>query len=219
MTLKAQLTEDMKTAMKAGEKDRLGVIRLINAAIKQKEVDERIEMTDELVLAVLEKMLKQRKDSISQYEAAGRTDLADIEKFESGIIQAYLPQPLSQAEVEALVAQQGLDQLGHAFKGMGQHSERRFVVGKKLVAQIVVARVIGGGAKGQLQHAARTRAGHGPVMRQRQRRPATVDAHFVRSGAQVGGAVDQCAVQVKQHRLDGARRLHALVGGLRQATM
>ena len=104
MTLKAQLTEDMKTAMKAGEKDRLGVIRLINAAIKQKEVDERIEMTDELVLAVLEKMLKQRKDSISQYEAAGRTDLADIEKFESGIIQAYLPQPLSQAEVEALVA-------------------------------------------------------------------------------------------------------------------
>ena len=104
MTLKAQLTEDMKTAMKAGEKDRLGVIRLINAAIKQKEVDERIEMTDELVLAVLEKMLTQRKDSISQYEAAGRTDLADIEKFESGIIQAYLPQPLSQAEVEALVA-------------------------------------------------------------------------------------------------------------------
>ena len=103
MTLKAQLTEDMKTAMKAGEKDRLGVIRLINAAIKQKEVDERIEMTDELVLAVLEKMLKQRKDSISQFEAAGRNDLADIEKFESGVIQAYLPQALSQEEIEALV--------------------------------------------------------------------------------------------------------------------
>jgi uncharacterized protein YqeY len=120
MTLKAQLTEDMKTAMKAGEKDRLGVIRLINAAIKQKEVDERIEMTDELVLAVLEKMLKQRKDSISQYEAAGRTDLADIEKFESGIIQAYLPQPLSQAEVEALVAKTIADTGADGPQAMGK---------------------------------------------------------------------------------------------------
>jgi uncharacterized protein len=104
MTLKAQLTEDMKTAMKAGDKERLGVIRLINAAIKQKEVDERIEMTDELVLAVLEKMMKQRKDSISQFEAAGRTDLAQIEKYESGVIQTYLPQALTQAEIETLVA-------------------------------------------------------------------------------------------------------------------
>lgn len=120
MTLKSQLTEDMKTAMKAGEKDRLGVIRLINAAIKQKEVDERIEMTDELVLAVLEKMLKQRKDSISQYEAAGRTDLADIEKFESGIIQAYLPQPLSQAEVEALVAKAIADTGAEGPQAMGK---------------------------------------------------------------------------------------------------
>jgi uncharacterized protein YqeY len=120
MTLKAQLTEDMKTAMKAGEKDRLGVIRLINAAIKQKEVDERIEMTDELVLAVLEKMLKQRKDSISQYEAAGRTDLADIEKFESGIIQAYLPQPLSQSEVEALVAKAIADTGADGPQAMGK---------------------------------------------------------------------------------------------------
>jgi len=120
MTLKAQLTEDMKTAMKAGEKDRLGVIRLINAAIKQKEVDERIEMTDELVLAVLEKMLKQRKDSISQYESAGRTDLADIEKFESGIIQAYLPQPLSQAEVEALVAKAIADTGAEGPQAMGK---------------------------------------------------------------------------------------------------
>ena len=104
MSLKAQLTDDMKTAMKAGDKGRLGVIRLINAAIKQKEVDERVEMNDERVLAVLEKMMKQRKDSIQQYQAAGRDDLAEIEIFESGIIQAYLPQPLSQAEVEALVA-------------------------------------------------------------------------------------------------------------------
>ena len=104
MSLKAQLTEDMKAAMKSGDKERLGVIRLINAAIKQKEVDERIEMSDELVLAVLEKMLKQRKDSITQFEAAGRTDLAEIEKYESGVIQTYLPQALTSAEIEALVA-------------------------------------------------------------------------------------------------------------------
>ncbi len=103
MSLKAQLTEDMKIAMKAGEKDRLGVIRLINAAIKQREVDERIEMTDALVLAVLEKMLKQRKDSISQFEAAAREDLVAIERYEVGVIQAYLPAQMSEAEVEAAV--------------------------------------------------------------------------------------------------------------------
>ena len=105
MSLKTQLTDDMKTAMKAGDKERLGVVRLILAALKQREVDERIEITDEIVLAVLEKMLKQRKDSISQFEAAGRDDLADIEKYESGIIQAYLPQPLSQDEIDAMIAQ------------------------------------------------------------------------------------------------------------------
>jgi uncharacterized protein YqeY len=103
MNLKAQLTEDMKTAMKAGEKDRLGVIRLINAAIKQKEVDERVEMTDVLVLAVLEKMLKQRKDSVSQFEAAAREDLAAVERYEIGVIQGYLPAQMSEAEVEAAV--------------------------------------------------------------------------------------------------------------------
>lgn len=104
MSLKAQLFEDMKAAMKSGEKDRLGVIRLINAAIKQKEVDERVEMTDPLVLAVLEKMVKQRKDSISQYEAAAREDLAAIERFELGVIQAYLPAKLGEAEVQAAIA-------------------------------------------------------------------------------------------------------------------
>ena len=109
MSLKAQLTDDMKTAMKAGDKERLGVIRLMLAALKQREVDERIEITDDIVLAVLEKMLKQRKDSISQFEAAGRDDLAKIEKFESGIIQAYMPQPLSADEVQALVTQAILD--------------------------------------------------------------------------------------------------------------
>ena len=99
MSLKARLTDDMKTAMKAGEKDRLAVIRLINAAIKQKEVDERIEMTDPLVLAVLEKMVKQRKDSITQFEAAAREDLAAIERYELGIIDAYLPAKLDEAAI------------------------------------------------------------------------------------------------------------------------
>jgi uncharacterized protein YqeY len=104
MTLKAQLTDDMKTAMKAGEKDRLAVIRLINAAIKQKEVDERVEMTDALVLAVLEKMVKQRKDSITQYDAAGRDDLAKIERYELGVIEAYLPAKMDEAAIVAAIA-------------------------------------------------------------------------------------------------------------------
>ena len=103
MSLKAQLTEDMKTAMKAGEKDRLGVIRLINAGLKQREVDERIEITDAVVLSVLEKMVKQRRDSISQYEAAAREDLAAVERYELRVIQAYLPAQMSAAEVEAAV--------------------------------------------------------------------------------------------------------------------
>ena len=103
MTLKAQVTEDMKTAMKAGEKDRLGVIRLINAAIKQKEVDERVEMTDALVLAVIEKMVKQRKESITQYDAAGRDDLAAIERYELGILDTYLPAKMDEASVQAAI--------------------------------------------------------------------------------------------------------------------
>lgn len=103
MSLKQQLTDDMKTAMKSGEKDRLGVIRLVLAAIKQKEVDERIEMTDPLVLAVLEKMVKQRKDSISQYEAAAREDLAAIERYELGIIEAYLPAKMDEAAILAAI--------------------------------------------------------------------------------------------------------------------
>ncbi len=103
MSLKAQLTDDMKTAMKSGEKDRLGVIRLVLAAIKQKEVDERIEMTDPLVLAVIEKMVKQRKDSISQYDAAGRDDLASIERYELGILDTYLPAKMDEASVQAAI--------------------------------------------------------------------------------------------------------------------
>lgn len=103
MSLKAQLTQDMKTAMKAGEKDRLGVIRLMQASVKQREVDERIELDDTQVMAVLEKMLKQRRDSVEQFEKAGREDLAAIERYEIGVIQAYLPEPMDEAELVALV--------------------------------------------------------------------------------------------------------------------
>ena len=103
MPLKQQITEDMKTAMKGGDKDRLGVIRLILAAIKQREVDERITLDDAQVLAVLEKMLKQRRDSLAQFQAAGRTDLADQEQFEIGVIESYLPAPLGADEVEAAI--------------------------------------------------------------------------------------------------------------------
>ena len=101
--LKQRLVEDMKTAMKAGEKRRLGVIRLINAAIKQREVDERIELDDIQVLAVLDKMLKQRRDSITQYEAAKREDLAEQERYEIGICQEYLPTALTAEEIAALI--------------------------------------------------------------------------------------------------------------------
>lgn len=101
--LKSRLQSDMKTAMKAGEKDRLGVIRLMLAALKQREVDERIELTDADVVALLDRMVKQRRESIGQYVAAGRTDLADIEQAEITVIQAYLPQPLSEAEIDALI--------------------------------------------------------------------------------------------------------------------
>jgi len=104
MSLKQRLTDDMKAAMKAGDKERLGVIRLVNAAIKQREVDERIVLDDAQVLAVLEKMVKQRKDSVSQYEAAGREDLAAVERFELGVIETYMPAKLSAAEIEAIVA-------------------------------------------------------------------------------------------------------------------
>jgi hypothetical protein len=104
MSLKIRINEDMKTAMKAKDTARLAAIRLLMAAMKQKEVDERIELDDAGVVAVIEKMLKQRKDSITQYEAAKRQDLADAEKFEVAVLSAYMPQALSPAEVEAIVA-------------------------------------------------------------------------------------------------------------------
>ncbi|HXF78993.1 MAG TPA: GatB/YqeY domain-containing protein [Usitatibacter sp.] len=105
MALREQLNEDIKTAMKAREADRLAALRLMLSAVKQREVDERITLDDAGVVAVVEKMIKQRKDSISQFEKAARQDLADKEKFEISVIEAYLPQQLSQAEVEAAIAE------------------------------------------------------------------------------------------------------------------
>jgi len=104
MSLKDQITEDMKNAMRAKETARLGAIRLLLAAIKQREVDERIVLDDAAVIAIIEKMMKQRKDSISQFEKANRDDLVAIEAAEMLILQAYLPAQMSDAEVEAAVA-------------------------------------------------------------------------------------------------------------------
>jgi len=105
MSLKEQITEDMKAAMRAKDTAKLSAIRLITAAIKQKEVDERVELDDTMVLAIIEKMIKQRKDSITQFEAGGRQDLADIEKGELAILSAYMPAGLSDAEIQVAVAE------------------------------------------------------------------------------------------------------------------
>jgi uncharacterized protein YqeY len=111
MTLKGKITEDMKAAMRAKETARLSTVRLLLAAMKQKEVDERVALTDADVLSIIEKMLKQRRESIAQYEKAGRNDLADSEKAEIAVLSAYLPQQLSEAEVateiEAAIAATG----------------------------------------------------------------------------------------------------------------
>jgi uncharacterized protein YqeY len=103
--LKQQITEDMKTSMRAKDTARLGAIRLLLAAMKQREVDERIELSDTDVIAIIEKMIKQRRDSISQFEAANRQELADAEKFEITVLQTYMPQPMSEDEVTAAVAE------------------------------------------------------------------------------------------------------------------
>ena len=105
VSLKTQIIEDMKTAMRARETARLGAIRLLLAALKQREVDERIELTDADVLAIIDKMLKQRRDSISQYKAANRQDLVDVEEFEVSVLQTYMPQQMNEAEIAAAVDQ------------------------------------------------------------------------------------------------------------------
>lgn len=120
MSLKAQITEDMKNAMRAKETARLGTIRLLLAAMKQREVDERIELTDADVIGVIEKMLKQRRDSIAAYESAKRTDLADIEKFEVSVLQTYLPQQLTEDEVKAILEKVVTDTGAAGMQDMGK---------------------------------------------------------------------------------------------------
>ena len=120
MSLKNQITEDMKTAMRAKDSARLGAIRLLLSAIKQREVDERIELTDADVIAVIEKMLKQRRDSITAFESANRVDLADIEKFEVGVLQTYMPKPMSDDEISDIVDQVIADSGAEGAKDMGK---------------------------------------------------------------------------------------------------
>ena len=124
MPLKDQITEDMKSAMKAGEKDRLKVVRLIRSAIKQIEIDQRIEIDDVAVLGVIEKMVKQRRDSVEQFQKGNRNDLADIELAEIVILDTYLPEQLSDAEVDALIdaaiAASGAQSIRDMGKVMGQ---------------------------------------------------------------------------------------------------
>ncbi len=119
-SLKQTLTDSMKTAMKSGEKRQLGIIRLILSAIKQIEVDERIELDDNRVLAVLDKMLKQRRESISQYKTAGRDDLVEQEEYEAGVLKTYLPEELSEAEIEQLIAKAIDETAASSIKDMGK---------------------------------------------------------------------------------------------------
>lgn len=123
MSLKAQITEDMKTAMRAKDSARLGTIRLLQAAMKQKEVDERVELDDVAIVAIVDKLIKQRKDSITAYEAANRQDLADVEKAEMEVLKVYLPERMSEAEitaaVQAIVTEVGAAGPGDMGKVMG----------------------------------------------------------------------------------------------------
>jgi uncharacterized protein YqeY len=120
MTLKTQIQQDMKTAMKSGDKDRLKVIRLILAAVKQIEVDKRIELDDAAVLVVLNKMVKQRHDSVTQFTDGGRVDLADIEIAEIAVLEDYLPEQLSAADLEALIDQAIAETGAQSMRDMGK---------------------------------------------------------------------------------------------------
>lgn len=120
MNLKAQITEDMKNAMRAKETARLGTIRLLLAAMKQREVDERIELTDADIISVIEKMLKQRRDSIAAYESAKRADLADVEKAEVTVLQTYLPQQLSEDEIKVILDKVVADTGAAGMQDMGK---------------------------------------------------------------------------------------------------
>lgn len=120
MSLKQQINEDMKTAMRAKDTARLSAIRLLLAALKQREVDERIELSDADVLAIIDKMMKQRRDSFSQFEAAGRKDLADIEQFEMNVLLGYMPQQLSQSEIDTAIEQAIIDSGAASAQDMGK---------------------------------------------------------------------------------------------------
>ena len=146
MTLKLQITEDMKTAMRAKDSVRLGAIRLLLSAIKQREVDERIELADGDVISVIEKMLKQRRDSIAAFELANRTDLADIEKFEVTVLQAYMPKQMSDDEINQIITQVIADTGAQGAKDMGK------VVGlvKPLVAGVADMGKVSGLIKARL---------------------------------------------------------------------
>jgi uncharacterized protein len=141
MSLKEKITEDMKAAMRAKDSERLGTIRLLTAAMKQKEVDERIELDDAAVIAVIDKMVKQRKDSITAFEQGGRTDLAAKESAELEVLQAYLPARLSAdeiaAEVKAIVTQVGATGPGDMGKVMGAVKSR--LAGKADMGQVSAA--------------------------------------------------------------------------------
>ena len=120
MSLKTQINEDMKAAMRAKETQRLSAIRLLLAAIKQREVDERKELDDQQIIGVIEKMIKQRRESIAQYEKASRADLAEVENFELGVLQAYMPQQLSEAEIETAVAAAVTESGAQSMRDMGK---------------------------------------------------------------------------------------------------
>lgn len=141
MTLKERITEDMKAAMRAKEAERLGAIRMLTAAIKQKEVDERVELDDAGVVAIVDKLLKQRKDSIDAFQKAGRQDLADKEQAEVAVLQAYLPARLSAdevaAEVKKIVAETGASGPGDMGKVMGAAKQR--LAGKADMGQVSAA--------------------------------------------------------------------------------
>jgi len=138
MSLKAQISEDMKTAMRAKDMQKLGVIRLLQAAIKQREVDERIELDDDSVIAAIEKMLKQRRDSIAAFEGANRHDLADQEKFEVTVLQAYLPAQLSEDEINAIIAKVVVETGAAGAKDMGKvvGAVKPLVAGKADMAKV-----------------------------------------------------------------------------------
>jgi uncharacterized protein YqeY len=146
MSLKAQISEDMKTAMRAKDSARLGTIRLLLSAMKQREVDERIELSDADVIAVIEKMLKQRRDSIAAYESANRADLADIEKAEVAVLQTYMPAQLSDEAINQIINQVITDTGAQGAKDMGK------VVGlvKPLVAGVADMGKVSGMIKARL---------------------------------------------------------------------